>query len=64
VVIGWLAGAWLDSRLHQTWIVMVGIVLGSIAGLVSAIRMAMAAGAGPKSENRNGSGKESSTDQP
>jgi F0F1-type ATP synthase assembly protein I len=64
VVIGWLAGAWLDSRLHQTWIVMVGIVLGSIAGLVSAIRMALAAGAGPKSESTNRSGKESSGKQP
>ena len=63
VVIGWLAGAWLDTRLHQTWIVLVGIVLGSIAGLVSAIRMAMAAGGSPKSENKDGRGKESSSNQ-
>lgn len=63
VVIGWLGGAWLDSRFHQTWIVIVGIALGSIAGLVSAIRMAMAAGAGPKS-GITSSGKDSSGKQP
>ncbi len=39
--IGWLAGAWLDSRLHQSWLSMAGIVLGIISGLVSAIRLAM-----------------------
>jgi len=64
VVIGWLAGAWLDSRLHQKWIVMVGIVLGSIAGLVSAIRMALAAGGGPKPEASDRKGKENSGKKP
>jgi F0F1-type ATP synthase assembly protein I len=59
VVIGWLGGAWLDSRLHQTWIVLVGVLLGSIAGLTSAIRLAMAAGANPKTENKAGNGNES-----
>jgi F0F1-type ATP synthase assembly protein I len=59
VVTGWLGGAWLDSRLHQTWIVLVGVLLGSIAGLTSAIRMAMAAGANPKTENKAGNGNES-----
>jgi ATP synthase protein I len=42
-VIGWLAGAWLDRRLHQSWIAIAGIVFGCIAGLVYVIRMAMAA---------------------
>jgi ATP synthase protein I len=59
VVIGWLGGAWLDSRLHQSWIVLVGVLLGSIAGLTSAIRLAMAAGANPKTENKAGNGNES-----
>jgi ATP synthase protein I len=42
-VIGWLAGAWLDSRLHQSWIAIAGIVFGCISGLVYVIRLAMAA---------------------
>jgi ATP synthase protein I len=41
VLIGWLGGAWLDKHLHQSWIGLVGIGLGSVAGMVSAIRMAM-----------------------
>ena len=39
--IGWVAGAWLDSRLHQSWISMAGIVLGIVSGLVGAVRMAI-----------------------
>jgi F0F1-type ATP synthase assembly protein I len=42
-VIGWLAGAWLDHRLHQSWIAICGVVFGCISGLVYVIRMAMAA---------------------
>jgi F0F1-type ATP synthase assembly protein I len=42
-VIGWLAGAFLDHKLHQSWISILGIVFGCIAGLVYVIRMAMAA---------------------
>jgi F0F1-type ATP synthase assembly protein I len=57
VVIGWLGGAWLDSRLHQSWIALVGIVLGSISGLIGVFRMALAAGADPKTENKDGNGK-------
>ena len=34
VLIGWLGGAWLDSRLHQSSIALLGIVLGSISGMV------------------------------
>jgi F0F1-type ATP synthase assembly protein I len=55
VLIGWLGGAWLDSRLHQSWIALAGFILGSISGMVSAIRMAMTSGAAPK-KNKNGSG--------
>jgi len=42
-VIGWLAGAFLDHKLHQSWIAIAGIVFGCISGLVYVIRMAMAA---------------------
>ncbi len=33
-LIGWLAGHWLDQRLHQGWMGIVGIVLGATAGFV------------------------------
>jgi ATP synthase protein I len=39
--IGWLAGAWLDSRLHQSWIGLVGIVFGGASGLIYVIRLAL-----------------------
>jgi F0F1-type ATP synthase assembly protein I len=42
-VIGWLIGAFLDHKLHQSWIAIAGIVFGCISGLVYVIRMAMAA---------------------
>jgi F0F1-type ATP synthase assembly protein I len=56
VLIGWLGGAWLDSRLHQSWIALAGFILGSISGMVSAIRMAMNSGAAPKAKDKNGNG--------
>ena len=57
--IGWLAGAWLDRRLHQEWIAIFGIVFGCIAGLVSVIRMAMAAerNSRPEGKSQDGTGK-------
>ncbi|HVZ84255.1 MAG TPA: AtpZ/AtpI family protein [Terracidiphilus sp.] len=57
VLIGWLGGAWLDSRLHQSWIGIVGFVLGCVAGMTTAIRMAMALVADPKKN----SGKDADT---
>ena len=42
--IGWLAGAWLDSKLHQSWICLAGIVFGGISGLVYVVRLVMATG--------------------
>ncbi len=42
--IGWLAGGWLDSRLHQSWIGLAGIVFGGVSGLVYVVRLALAAG--------------------
>ncbi len=56
--IGWLAGAWLDSHLHQSWIGIAGIVFGGISGLVYVIRLAMATmaetGGAGKNEERDG----------
>ena len=46
VLIGWFFGALLDRWLHQTWITIVGIILGMIAGMLEAVRMALAAGKG------------------
>jgi ATP synthase protein I len=43
--IGWLAGAFLDSKLHTGWIGIAGIVFGGIAGLVYVIRLVLTAGA-------------------
>jgi ATP synthase protein I len=43
--IGWLAGYGLDHWLHQTWIATAGAIFGIVAGLVSAVRMAMVYGA-------------------
>jgi ATP synthase protein I len=51
--IGWLAGYGLDRWLHQTWIAMAGIMFGIVAGLVGAIRMAMAFGAASSSANQD-----------
>ena len=44
VLIGWFFGAMLDRWLHQTWITVVGLILGMIAGMLEAVRMALAAG--------------------
>ena len=44
VLIGWFFGAMLDRWLHQSWITIVGIILGMIAGMMEAVRMALAAG--------------------
>ena len=41
--IGWLAGVWLDSRFHQTWIGLAGIVFGGVSGLIYVVRLALAA---------------------
>ncbi len=43
--IGWLGGAWLDKHLHQSWIGILGIVLGGISGLVYVVRLVLHTGA-------------------
>lgn len=43
--VGWLLGAWLDSRLHQSWIAVLGIIFGGVSGLVYVVRLVIATGA-------------------
>ena len=38
-VVGWLGGAALDRWLHTTWLYLVGLILGIIAGFVELIRL-------------------------
>jgi F0F1-type ATP synthase assembly protein I len=40
-VAGWLLGAGLDRWLHTTWLYLVGLILGIVAGFVELIRAAM-----------------------
>jgi hypothetical protein len=56
--IGWLAGAWLDSRLHQGWIGLVGILFGGISGLVYVVRLVLSSGKSYVSETKVGDGSE------
>ncbi len=42
VLIGWLGGTWLDHHFHQSWMTITGFLLGCVAGMTSAVRMAMA----------------------
>jgi hypothetical protein len=57
--IGWLAGAWLGVRLHQTWMGLAGILFGGISGLVYVVRLVMAgtsrAGSSAGDEKKTGS---------
>jgi F0F1-type ATP synthase assembly protein I len=41
-IVGWLIGAGLDRWLHTTWLYLVGLILGIVAGFVELIRFAMA----------------------
>lgn len=40
VVIGWAVGDFLDHKLHQSWIAIVGLFVGVVAGFVQVIRVA------------------------
>ena len=53
--IGWLIGAWLDSKLHQSWIGLAGIVFGGISGLVYVVRLVISTDTSPKPPSNNGS---------
>ena len=37
-IVGWLLGTALDHWLHTSWISIVGLLLGSAAGLIEVIR--------------------------
>jgi len=37
-VVGWLVGVALDRWLHTTWIYLVGLLLGIVAGFVELVR--------------------------
>ena len=39
-VAGWLLGSVLDRWIHTNWIRIVGLLLGTIAGLIELIRAA------------------------
>jgi F0F1-type ATP synthase assembly protein I len=43
VLIGWGAGAWAEHLLHQKWLVVAGVVFGSVAGLFYVIQSAFSA---------------------
>jgi F0F1-type ATP synthase assembly protein I len=64
--VGWLIGAWLDSRLHQEWIAIFGVVFGGISGLVAVVRMAMAAERNslPDTKSENGTEEEDPEQKP
>ena len=40
-IAGWLIGAGLDRWLHTSWLYLVGLILGIVAGFVELIRTAM-----------------------
>jgi len=52
VFIGWLAGAWLDRRFHQSWISLVGLVFGGASGLVYVVRLAFDANKDPATQDK------------
>ncbi len=37
-LVGWAIGAWLDSKFHQGWIAVTGIVLGAVGGFIQIYR--------------------------
>lgn len=39
-IIGWALGDFLDHKLHQSWIAVVGLLLGVVAGFVQVVRLA------------------------
>jgi ATP synthase protein I len=53
--LGWLGGAWLDHKLHQSWISLVGILFGGASGLVYVVKLALATNkqAGGSGDNSN-----------
>lgn len=44
----WGAGWWLDHHFHTRWMAITGMIFGIVAGMVSAIRLALEIGNPPK----------------
>ena len=44
-VLGWLIGEELDKKFHTSWLALVGLLLGVIAGLTRLIQVSMKIGA-------------------
>jgi len=61
-VIGWLMGAWADSKLHTTWLSLVGIGFGGISGLVYVVRLVLATKANSESSGNSDTGPPEDTD--
>jgi ATP synthase protein I len=47
MLIGWGAGWWIDHHFHTHWATIAGLIFGLTSGMVSVIRMALAAGNSP-----------------
>jgi hypothetical protein len=56
--IGWLVGAWLGGKVHQSWMGLAGILLGGIGGLVYVVRLVMVSGNHDSPETNVGDGEE------
>jgi ATP synthase protein I len=63
-VIGWLAGAWLDSRLHQAWIGPAGLIFGFVSGMVYVIRLALSTEKRSRPDARAGDGAAEGSPKP
>jgi hypothetical protein len=61
--IGWLAGAWADSRLHQHWIGIVGVIFVGISGLVYVVRLAVASASNPANRELTDGSDETESDE-
>ena len=53
LVLGWGAGWWVDHHFHSHWATITGVIVGIAAGMVSAIRLALAAGNPPSSKGHS-----------
>lgn len=63
-VIGWLLGAWADSKLHQSWIGLAGLVFGFISGMVYVIKLALSTEKNTRADTKAGNGPGKGTPNP
>ena len=53
VVAGWLLGSWADGRFGTTpWLMVVGVLLGTVAGFVELVRLLKDVGAVQKKKGK------------